>query len=107
MVFVESPWFDAWRAEHLDDDAFRELQITLLAHPLTGDLIPGGRGLRKLRMTMMGRGTRGGARVIYYYWSTRGIIYLLYAFAKNRHADLTRDQLWRLGRLMCEEPDDG
>jgi hypothetical protein len=105
MVFVESPWFDAWRAAHLDDVAFRALQSTLLADPLIGDLIPGGRGLRKMRIGLQGRGKRGGARLIYYYWTSRGTVYLLYAFAKNERADLTRSQLRQLGALLSEERD--
>jgi len=42
----------------------RELQVILLENPSVGDLIPGGRGLRKLRVPLPGRGKRGGARVI-------------------------------------------
>jgi hypothetical protein len=107
MVFIESPWFDTWRAAHLDDAAFRVLQSTLLADPFVGDLIPGGRGLRKMRIGLQGRGKRGGARVIYYYWISRETVYLLYAFAKNQRADLTREQIRQLGALVSEDSDNG
>ena len=33
--------------------------------PEAGDLIPGSGGLRKLRWRMMGKGKRGGLRIIY------------------------------------------
>ena len=101
MIFVESPWFDAWREQHLDDEAFRLFQDELLANPESGDLIPGSGGLRKLRIPLPGRGKRGGARVIYHYWINHRI-YLLYAYAKNAQAYLTPDQLKRLKAAMRE-----
>lgn len=70
-----------------------ELEIALILRPEVGALIPGGRGLRKLRRPLAGRGKSGGARVIYYYISDDATIYLVFAYAKNRQPDLTRDQL--------------
>ena len=55
--------------------------VTLLENPAAGDLIPGGRGLRKLRVPPRERKT-GGARVIYYHWVSRDQCYLVYAYAK-------------------------
>ena len=107
MVFIESPWFDAWRNAHLDDKEFHALQAALLGDPFAGDLIRGSGGLRKIRMAMAGRGKRGGARVIYYYVVDDDRLYLLYAFAKSERADLTRDQLRRLALAMHKEFDNG
>ena len=107
MVFIESPWFDVWRSKNLSDAAFDALQNTLFVEPHAGDLIPASGGLRKLRIALTGRGKRGGARVIYYYWLDRDCVYLLFAFAKNARSDLTKDQVRRLGAAMREELDDG
>ena len=52
-----------------------ELEIALMLRPETGALIPGGKGLRKLRRPLAGRGKSGGARVIYYYISNDATIY--------------------------------
>lgn len=41
---------------------------TLLQSPELGDVIQGADGLRKVRVTAKGKGKRGGARVIYYYF---------------------------------------
>ena len=49
---------------------------------------------------MQGRGKRGGARVIYYRHVPGERIYLIYAYAKNEQADLTRDQIKALAQLM-------
>lgn len=103
MVFVELPIFVRCANELFSDDDMRELQVTLLENPAAGGLIPGGRGLRKLRVPLPGRGKRGGARVIYYHWVSKEQCYLVYAYAKNAAADLTKDQLRRLADVIDVE----
>ena len=107
MVFVELPIFVRCASELFSDDDLRELQVTLLENPAAGDLISGGRGLRKLRAPLPGRGKRGGARVIYYYWVGHDQCYLVYAYAKNAAVDLTKDQLRRLAEVMDVEVSHG
>ena len=105
MIFVELPLFA--RHATFTDDELAALQQTLLDNPLAGDLIPGARGLRKMRAALGGRGKRGGARVIYYLWSARDCCYLVFAYAKNEQADLTAAQMKVLGALMREVMRDG
>jgi hypothetical protein len=81
-------------------EALRRLQNFLIATPDAGDVIQGGSGLRKLRWTMPGRGKRGGARVIYYWYVPGDRIYLIYAYAKNQQSDLTPAQANTLAALM-------
>jgi hypothetical protein len=40
-VFVELSPFERYRADYLDDDAFRRLQQLLMVNPEAGALIPG------------------------------------------------------------------
>lgn len=47
----------------LADDDYRALQNMLMADPASGDIIPGGGGIRKMRFAMPGRGKSGGVRV--------------------------------------------
>ena len=89
------------------DDDLAGLQRILIENPEVGDRIQGGRGLRKLRVPMPGRGKRGGARVIYYYWTGQCQCYLIYAYAKNAAGDLTKDQRLRLADVMDTEVRDG
>ena len=103
MVFIELPIFIRCARELFSDDDLRELQVTLLENSAAGDLIPGGRGLRKLRVPLAGRGKRGGARVIYYHWVGHDLCYLVYAYAKNATTDLTKDQLRRLAEVIDTE----
>jgi hypothetical protein len=107
MVFIELTAFTRVTAELFDDEALRRIQEILLVDPEAGDVIPGGGGLRKLRVPLPGRGKRGGARIIYYWWVRRQHCYLVYAYAKNVQSDLTRDQLRQLARIMKEETQDG
>lgn len=80
-----------------------ELEIALMLSPEAGALIPGGKGLRKVRRPLAGRGKSGGARVIYYYLSHDATIYLVFAYAKNRQSDLTKDQLATLVKLAAAQ----
>lgn len=100
MVFVELTPFVAFSKEHWTDEDLRRLQSFLLVTPDAGDVIPGGSGLRKLRWSAKGRGKRGGARVIYYRHVPEEHIYLIFAYLKTEHADLTREQLKVLAQLM-------
>ena len=58
------------------------------ANPEMGEVIPGTKGLRKLRWSLGQKGKRGGSRVIYYYYLPENLILLLAAYAKNRQEDL-------------------
>ena len=107
MVFVELPIFVRCAQDMFSDDDLRELQVTLLKNPAAGDLILGGRGLRKLRVPLPGRGKRGGARVIYYHWVSHDQCLLVFAYAKNVAADLTKDQLRRLAEVIDVEVNHG
>lgn len=61
-VFVELPPFERLRADYMDDESYRGLQMALMRNPLAGDVIEGTGGLRKLRHAdpRRGKGKRGG-----------------------------------------------
>lgn len=80
-----------------------EIELALMADPEAGDLIPGAKGLRKIRRALTGRGKRGGARVIYYHIVSAHQIMLLYVYAKNQQGDLTPAQTKQLVQLVQEE----
>ena len=102
MVFIETPIFTKLVKEFLADEEYRSLQEALLLRPESGDVIPGGGGLRKIRWRVAGKGKRGGVRVIYY-WDTPGdIIYMLTVYKKNAQENLTANQLKVLRQLVEE-----
>jgi hypothetical protein len=55
MRFIETPIFTASLRKHVDDEAYRALQLALVLRPEQGALIRGGEGLRKLRWGAEGR----------------------------------------------------
>ena len=93
MEFIETSSFIKTKEGILNEDELLELQKALLIKPDQGDLIPKGKGLRKVRWSGSGRGKRGGIRVIYYWIKDEELIFLLVAYAKNRQENLTPQQL--------------
>ena len=103
MVFTHLATFARSARGLFDETDLFELELALLLTPEAGDLVPGGRGLRKLRRPLAGRGKRGGARVIYYHVASDAHVYLVFAYAKNRQADLTKTQLQDLAKFLITQ----
>jgi len=95
-IFVESSLFEKLRESYLSDDEFRKLQLELMINPAVGDVIQAAGGLRKVRVASKGKGKRGGARVIYYYFDIHKRFYLLTIYAKNEMSDLSVNQRHQL-----------
>ena len=102
MVFIESKVFEKLREKYLDDESYRALQNFLVEQPLTGDVIQGTGGLRKLRWSAKGKGKRGGVRTIYLYLTEKSHIHFLTLYAKNEVSDLTTDEKKILKRIVEE-----
>jgi mRNA-degrading endonuclease RelE of RelBE toxin-antitoxin system len=93
MEIIETPVFTKRITSVLTDEEYRELQWALIVNPKAGDVIKGGRGLRKIRWQTAGKGKRGGLRVIYYVYTRDEKIYMLLPFEKSDQEDLTKEQL--------------
>ena len=102
MVFIEDHGFEKRRKGLLDDDELFALLEWLAAHPEVGKLIPGSGGLRKLRWAVKGRGKRGGARVIYFWWMADDKILLLDIYAKSGQENLAADEIEKLRRKVIQ-----
>jgi hypothetical protein len=89
MIFIETAVFTAQIKALLDDEAYAAFQSELAADPEAGVVIPGTGGLRKLRVAAKGKGKRGGARVIYFYFIANDRIAMLLAYPKGVKDDLT------------------
>ena len=77
--YATSVWTDEVRAEF----------VTWIANnPLSGDVIPGSGGLRKVRYSRQGMGKRGGVRVVYYNVLDDGEIWLLIVYSKAKFDNL-------------------
>lgn len=104
-TFVELPPFERLRADYLDDEAYRALQLELMANPEAGDVIEGTGGLRKLRRPdpRRGKGKRGGLRVIYYWWTGGDQFWLFTVYDKDQADDLSPQQRKALRELVKQE----
>jgi hypothetical protein len=102
MEIRETPVFTRQILASWSDEAYRLLQLYLVANPDAGDLIPGTGGLRKLRWGAEGRGKRGGHRIIYYWGVAPKVLLMLFLFPKNAQADLTPEQK-RILRLLVQQ----
>ena len=89
QTVAETPTFSRQADKLFSDEEKSELISFLAKNPLAGDVVPGTGGVRKLRFGASGRGTRGGARIIYYYLDERLPLYALLAYAKPDRIDLT------------------
>ena len=96
VTFIESPTFTRQIIASMSDAEYAEFQQALAARPEAGNVVPGLGGLRKVRWRAQGKGTRGGARVIYLFLVGPAVIYLFYAYTKGRMADLSAEQKRRL-----------
>jgi hypothetical protein len=69
MAVVEPPSFLREAASVFTDEERNEMIGFPAANPDAGDIMPDTGGGRKLRWRAPGRGKRGGARVIYYFYN--------------------------------------
>jgi mRNA-degrading endonuclease RelE of RelBE toxin-antitoxin system len=91
QTVAETPTFTKQADDLFDEEEKQALIAYLSQNPLAGDVISGTGGVRKLRYAASGRGKRGGARVIYYYYDEEVPLYALLAYPKNAKTDLTAD----------------
>src|SRR5271157_2779628 len=91
---IESTEFTAWISEYLPDETYAALPRELLAAPDKGTPMPGCGGLRKIRTPdpRRGKGTRGGARVIYLHVPEANVIFQMDIYGKGEQEDLSADQ---------------
>jgi mRNA-degrading endonuclease RelE of RelBE toxin-antitoxin system len=103
MRFIETPIFTKELRALLKDDDYRALQTALLLRPEQGTVIPGSGGVRKMRWGGLGKGKRGGNRIIYYWDPKTEVVYMLFIYGKAYQADLTRAQVKLLSWIVKEE----
>ena len=83
MEFIETSLFTRLIYDYLSEDEYLGLQVYLLRHPDSGNIVPGSGGVRKIRWAMRGKGKRGGVRVIYFWKVSANEIWLLTIYGKS------------------------
>ena len=94
--FIESSIFSRYLYDYLNEEEYADLQWHLTLDPAAGDIIRGSGGVRKLRWSAKGKGKRGGVRIIYYWHTKAGEIWLLTIYGKNETDNLPTDVVRKL-----------
>lgn len=100
IKFTETAVFKrAVKKEKIAIEDIKELKKELRLNPEKGDLIKHSGGFRKIRMAIENTGKSGGARVIYFYLSLQGEIFLAAVYKKNNKENLSAEDLKELKKL--------
>jgi mRNA-degrading endonuclease RelE of RelBE toxin-antitoxin system len=93
QTVIETPEFIKQATQCMDDEAREQFIDFIAENPLSGDIISGTGGARKIRwQSDSNSGKRGGARIIYYYHDEGMPIYLFTAYKKNQRENITDEE---------------
>jgi hypothetical protein len=101
--FIHTKVFDKrWRELGCDDDDLSVLQKAIADDPQGSPVIQGTGGIRKIRVTLNGRGKSGGARVLYVDFVVKGMIGLLSAYSKSEKENIEESEK-KILRAIAED----
>ena len=83
--FELDPFVRRWQKYGFPDEELGNLEIEIMAGPRLQPVIPGTRGLRKMRYSPASwpRGKSGALRVCYVHFERWGVVVLVMVYAKN------------------------
>ncbi len=93
FTVIETPAFISWSAKVWSDAERVEFINWIAVNTEAGDVIHGSGGMRKVRWTRAGMGTRGGARVIYFTRNEKGQVVLVLVYAKAKFDNISTEVL--------------
>lgn len=96
FTFIHTPNYSARAKKLLSEDDQRNLEELICEDPFAGVLQA---GVRKIRVSVAGRGKRGGLRIIYHFMQKKGKVYLLDVLAKNERSSLTKAEQNEIRKL--------
>lgn len=102
--FVDIASFtEDWAELGLGDDELRGLEDRIAVAPTGPPVVPGGGGVRKLRLPdpSSGKGKSGGYRVLYAWLPASGIVLLIAAWPKSEREDLERGDYEAIAKLIA------
>ena len=100
ITVAETPEF-LRKAKNLLPEKDRHTLISHLAmYPLSGVVIEGTGGIRKLRWKVQGKGKSGGLRIIYFFFNEKIPLYVLTVYSKGKKDDLSAEERSELAKLV-------
>jgi hypothetical protein len=106
FTIIETPLFSKLWPRYWHEEERGAFAAFLSAHPLTGDVIPGAEGLRKVRWSRAASGKSSGVRVIYYTKVAEGELVLLMLYAKSERGNLSAKQLLEIRHAIEQNSHD-
>jgi mRNA-degrading endonuclease RelE of RelBE toxin-antitoxin system len=106
QTVVETPEFIKQAKQCMDDETRQQFINFIAENPLSGEIISGTGGARKIRwQSDLNSGKRGGARIIYYYHDECMPIYLFTTYKKNQRENITAEEkaiLYKVIKLIVK-----
>jgi hypothetical protein len=105
LTVAETPAFSRLWPDYWTEQELGEFCAWIATNPLSGDVVPGTGGIRKVRWSRPGSGKRGGVRVVYYNRLSEGRVWLLLIYAKSARDNLPANVL-NAAREMLDDAQD-
>jgi len=102
VTVVELPEFARDAARIWSESERAEFTDYIARCPEAGDIVQGTGGVRKVRWTAKGKGKRGGARVIYFFYTPDNPLYLVAAYAKGERENISQADRKLYARMAAE-----
>ena len=90
---IETPAFEKLADKIWSEDERLDFIKWISLNPLTGDVIPGADGARKVRWSTKNQGKHNGVRVIYFNVSAQGVIYLITLYQKSDIENISTNEI--------------
>ncbi len=100
VTIVETNFFQKKSRKLFEESELDDLKNFLALSPQTGDIIPGLRGIRKVRWKRNQKGKSGGVRIIYFFYNIEMPIFLLDIYAKSKKSDLSSQEKQELNKIV-------
>ena len=99
---VSLPGYESQVSALLNEEERIAMEFFIACAPEGHPVIPGTGGFRKARWAQLGKGKSGGMRVIYFFLSAPGSIYMASVYAKSRKESLSAADKIVLARLASQ-----
>lgn len=101
-VFVSLKEFDVlWKSIGFGDTELRELQSFLLFFPLSGKVISGTGGLRKMRWASPGQGKSVGLRILYVDFPQLELLYFITILKKSEKENISNEEKNIISKIIA------
>lgn len=102
ITIAETHSFQKKSQKILDEDELDRLKNFLSNNPQSGEIIPGLRGIRKMRWQVDHKGKSGGVRIIYLFYNASMPVFLLNIYKKSEKSDMSSKEKKILNSMVDE-----